>query len=193
MRKTGRNPSRFSLLRDIVTTVAIVFLLALVVLRIGDGSVDVAGRGRAADGDTLTLDGRRIRLKGLDAPEYAQTCRRGGESWNCGAAARARLAELMRVREIVCRTHGHDRYGRLLARCAVGGEDLGARMVREGMAVSYGDYTQEEALAQAERRGLWGGSFDRPQDWRRRNDRPPEEPHDGAAGLVGWLGALLRS
>ena len=60
-------------LRDIGIATAILALLALIVLRIGDpGGETIAGAARAADGDTLTLGGHRIRLIGIDAPEMAQ-------------------------------------------------------------------------------------------------------------------------
>ena len=39
------------------------------------------------DGDTLRIGSERIRLHGIDAPESAQSCRAGGETWVCGAAA----------------------------------------------------------------------------------------------------------
>lgn len=177
-------------LRDLGMAAAILALLALVVLRIGEtGGETIAGTARAADGDTLTLNGHRIRLLGVDAPEMAQACRRDGAAWNCGTAARARLGELLKRGAIECRTVGVDRYGRTLARCHAGEDDLGAVLVREGLAVAYGGYEHEEGLAQAERRGLWGAEFDRPQDWRRLNGRPQEEAHMTGAS---WTCGLLR-
>ena len=180
-------------LRDIGIAAAILALLALVVLRIGDpGGETIAGAARAADGDTLTLSGHRIRLIGIDAPEMAQACRRDGAAWTCGTAARARLAELLKRGVVECRASGTDRYGRTLARCLSGEDDVGAVLVREGLAVAYGGYEHEEGLAQAERRGLWGAEFDRPQDWRRQNGRPQEEAHMAGTGLLAdirrWFG-----
>ena len=133
-------------LRDIGIAAAILALLALVVLRIGDpGGETIAGAARAADGDTLTLGGYRIRLIGIDAPEMAQACRRDGAAWTCGTAARARLAELLKRGVVECRASGTDRYGRTLARCLSGEDDVGAVLVREGLAVAYGGYEHEEA------------------------------------------------
>ena len=79
-----------------------------------------------------------------------------------------------------CRPEDKDQYDRLLARCAVAGRDVGALMVAEGLAVSVGDYWQQEAAARAARRGIWAGGFERPADWRDDHPRP--------RGVLGWLG-----
>lgn len=177
--------------RDIGLAIATLTLVALIVLRVGDGGETMTGTARAADGDTLTLDGRRIRLVGMDAPEMMQICKRDGEEWHCGAAARSRLAELMRTGPLSCRVQGTDKYDRLLARCEVNGVDLGERMVRDGLAVAYGDYEDEEQMARAERKGLWSTEFDIPQDWRRMNGRPQEGAHKvEPAILESILGAV---
>ncbi|MBN9055727.1 MAG: hypothetical protein BGO06_03080 [Shinella sp. 65-6] len=175
--------------RDVGVAVAILALTALIVARLdGEGGETLTGTARAADGDTLTLDGHRIRLLGFDAPELTQMCRRDGEEWRCGAAARSRMAELLRAGAITCRTRGTDKYGRWLARCdGADGADLGERMVREGLAVAYGGYEDEEQFAKAERKGLWGAQFEMPQEWRRMNGRPQEEIHDAEPGLLGGI------
>lgn len=178
--------------RDIGVAVAILALTALVVARIGGESGEtIAGTARAADGDTLTLDRHRIRLVGMDTPEMMQTCRRDGEDWRCGVAARSRLAELLRAGPVTCRTQGTDKYGRWLARCATRDGDLGERMVREGLAVAYGSYEDAERFARAERKGLWGSEFDAPQQWRRMNGRPQEGTHEAEPGVLGSILAVL--
>ncbi len=61
----------------------------------------------------------------------------------------------------------------IIARCAVAGEDLGAWVVSQGWALAYRryspDYVDEEADAQAVRRGIWAGQFVKPWEWRRGN------------------------
>jgi len=179
-------------MRDIGVAVAMMVLIVLIVARLGDGSAEtISGAARAKDGDSITLDGRRIRLIGMDAPEMSQLCKRDDGEWRCGVAARSRLAELMRAGPVTCRVQGKDKYDRLLSRCEANGVDLGERMVREGLAVAYGDYEHEEQLAKAERKGLWGTTFDVPQDWRRMNGRQPEGIHTAEPGFVGRILGLL--
>jgi len=133
----------------------------------------LAGGARIVDGDSLHLDGRSIRLEGIDAPELAQTCGRDGREESCGREARRALIELIGDDEVVCRLSGTDKYRRTLARCTAGGRDLNARMVSGGMAVSYGGYRAQESEARGARRGLWAGPFERPADWRaKRRERP---------------------
>ncbi|MCR6499699.1 thermonuclease family protein [Shinella sp. CPCC 101442] len=178
--------------RDVGVAMAILALTALVVLRIGGESGEtITGTARAADGDTLTLDGHRIRLAGIDTPEMMQICKRDGVDWRCGVAARSRLAEFLRAGPVTCRSQGRDKYDRLLARCETVAGDLGARMVREGLAVSYGGYEDEEQFAKAERKGLWATEFDLPQQWRKMNGRPQEDTHQGETGVFGGILATL--
>jgi endonuclease YncB( thermonuclease family) len=144
---------------------------AIWVLKPNDRSLD--GRVHVVDGDTIHLNEAKIRLKGIDAPEMEQSCRRSGRSYACGDVARRALIDLVSGSQVQCRASGRDRYQRILARCTVNGRDVGARMVEDGWAVSYGrDYEAEEARAADRGAGLWSGEFERPQDWRRhRSDR----------------------
>ena len=66
---------------------------------------------------------------------------------------------------------GPPRYGRSLARCRVADQDLGAWLVREGLAVGYRDYEPEEAAARRRGSGLWAGEFQRPSAWRQEHTR----------------------
>jgi len=126
------------------------------------------GHAFVTDGDTIAIGDAKIRLKGIDAPEMDQTCSRSGRSYRCGDAARRALIAIVSGEPVQCRAAGRDRYRRILARCTVQGRDIGARMVEEGWAVSYGrDYTLQEMRAQSQGVGLWAGEFERPQDWRR--------------------------
>ncbi len=128
------------------------------------------GRAQVTDGDTIRIGETRIRLKGVDAPEMEQRCSRGGRSYACGETARRALIDLVSGETVRCRATGRDRYQRILARCTVKGDDIGARMVEEGWAVSYGrDYDAEEARVRSRSVGMWEGEFERPQDWRREN------------------------
>ena len=127
----------------------------------------VAGSARAVDGDSLRLDGREIRLTGIDAPELRQSCRRGAQPYACGDVARRALGDMLAGRIVTCRITGRDRYGRDLALCETGGADIGAALVRRGYAVGYRRYEREEAAARRAGLELWSGSFERPSEWRK--------------------------
>jgi len=132
----------------------------------------LSGTARVIDGDTLDLQGTRIRLLGIDAPESGQACRDAqGAPYPCGERARAALAEMIAGRPVSCTIEREDRYRRGLAVCTAAGIDLNAEMVRRGAAVAYIDrrYLAYEQEARAARRGIWAGAFERPEDWRRAN------------------------
>ncbi|MGO4704477.1 thermonuclease family protein [Microvirga sp. 2MCAF38] len=132
---------------------------------------EIEGSAYVVDGDTLHMQGKAIRLKGIDAPELHQLCRRQGKIYRCGEDARTALAALISDRIVQCHSAGRDRYQRVLAACTVDGDDIGARLVGDGFAVSYGDYRFQETRARLNGAGLWAGEFERPQDWRRQNER----------------------
>ncbi len=118
------------------------------------------------DGDTLDLDGIRIRLNGIDAPEYGQKC----GSWDCGTEALEALDRLIKSGPIDCQPIGDDGYGRVIGKCTVSGADVGAKMVSEGLAYAFRkystEYVEEEEEARSKALGIWSGDFQRPWDYR---------------------------
>ncbi len=131
---------------------------------------DVTGIPNVIDGDTIEVHGQRIRLHGIDAPESRQLCRLDGKPWQCGKNAANALADKIARRPVTCEDLGRDRYKRIIAKCATAGEDIGSWMVQQGLALVYRryslDYVEEEAEAQAARRGLWATEFVKPWEWR---------------------------
>lgn len=131
---------------------------------------DVSGSARASDGDTLTMTGIVIRLHGIDAPELAQTCTRGGAEWACGRAAADRLSSLVAGGSVRCEQHDMDSYGRIVATCRIGGTDLSRALVEAGLAIALPQFTDAyigaEARARDLRLGIWAGDFMTPADWR---------------------------
>jgi endonuclease YncB( thermonuclease family) len=132
----------------------------------------ITGRASVTDGDTVVIHGTRIRLFGIDAPESAQLCQdAAGKDYRCGQRAALALADRIGEATISCEPRDTDRYGRTVAVCRKGTEDLNAWMVQQGLATAYQryshDYVPAEANARASKRGLWAGTFDPPSDWRR--------------------------
>ena len=143
------------------------------------------GPVRVIDGDTLEISGERVRLFGIDAPEHDQRCTdAAGRPWACGTRATEALRDLVQGRAVRCSGEEQDRYGRLVARCTVAGRDLGAAMVRDGMAFAYRryslDYVAEEGRAKAARRGIWAGAAENPAEVR-AGARPVQAAPKGCA------------
>lgn len=131
----------------------------------------IMGLPRIVDGDSLVINGAKIRLHGIDAPERNQTCGSEPNRWDCGRQSSRALAEMIDRAPVICHERDVDRYGRIVAVCTVGDVLLNARMVAEGWAVAYRqyskDYISEEDQARTGGRGIWSGEFVRPEDWRR--------------------------
>jgi len=126
------------------------------------------------DGDTLTIrqgrTERRVRLEGVDAPELGQPF---------SNVSRQTLLRLLKGNAISVMETGQDRYGRTLARVTANGTDVSLAMVRLGMAWHFVRYSDDTALAEAERTargervGLWSEKKPvAPWDYRDRGARP---------------------
>lgn len=140
------------------------------------GDLTISGPATVIDGDTIDLAsaGRRIRVRlfGIDAPESEQRCFDAGKlPYKCGQLAADALEEEIGGAVVSCFTIDTDKYGRTVAVCTARGNDLARRMVERGWAVDYayfsgGRYGEAEKEAEAARRGMWVGTFTRPQIWR---------------------------
>jgi endonuclease YncB( thermonuclease family) len=170
---------------DVGLALTILLFLALVVARFDHFATrEVTGAIMVNDGDSLVMNRERIRLRGIDAPEYHQRCDVDGRSYACGAEARRALVDLIGTNEVICRGWERDRYDRLLARCEAAGRDLGEAMVEAGWAVAYGDYAQAEERARGAGRGIWAGRFETPRDYREKMRVAGEAPHDDLLAVV---------
>jgi endonuclease YncB( thermonuclease family) len=87
------------------------------------------------------------------------------------------LADKIGPHVVSCRRRDTDRYGRMVAACTAGGEELGGWMVSQGHAIAYRRYSREhvpvEEQARVAKRGLWAGEFQRPEDFRHGLLPPP--------------------
>lgn len=171
-RQSAARRSLWRRLGDYGFTIGLFLLLAFMVAQLEERDRrNETGRATVVDGDTIRLGGTRVRLRGIDAPESSQLCRKEGADYACGKLARQALVRLIAGRPVSCDGSRLDRYGRLLGDCKAADTNLNRQLVLEGWAVAYGDFERDEAAARTKGHGIWAGSFERPQDWRRRQER----------------------
>ncbi|WP_299934304.1 thermonuclease family protein [uncultured Pelagimonas sp.] len=122
-------------------------------------SSDVSGTMRVKDADTIEIGGTSIRLHAIDAPEIKQRCGGSGQPvWACGAWSKAQAVALYDGKFAQCEQLDKDRYGRVVARCFVDGQDMAQDLVQNGLAFAYRkygwDYDLDEKAAAVAGRGL---------------------------------------
>lgn len=148
------------------------------------GIVHAASAQTVVDAKTIMLHGTMYRLWGIDAPDREQTC---SHDWPAGAQAMNKLIEPAQGKKVECEERGHDRKGRALAVCRADGADLGAAMVRAGMAwadlaVSRA-YVLQEARAAADYVGVHAYHCKTAWEWRATNGAPAgDQPRHGQRG-----------
>lgn len=116
------------------------------------------------DGSTLRLQDTVIGLLGVAAPGRGACPAADGSSAStpaspdCGNAASATLAGLVRAHRVECRLDGQDSVGRPLGLCRADGVEINEAVVESGWARADKDAPElaaAEATARARRRGLW--------------------------------------
>lgn len=135
---------------------------------------NINGYAEITDGDTIKINGRRIRFHGADAPEINQPCEMEGRQYQCGVEAKAYLNHIINNQTVTCQTISEDQYGRDIAKCYnYKNINLGAEMVLNGHAVAYTFYSWEYVIEEAKARynnvGIWRGTFIDPYEFRSRN------------------------
>lgn len=136
--------------------------------------LDAAGRplwrvDTVHDGDTVTCrdpEARpwKIRLAGIDAPEFGQPY---------GEQARQALVGKLGGGLVRVEGDARDQHGRLLGTLWIGDRDINRELVAEGWAWAFGGFAADDDLLKAEaearrqRRGLWAGPDPvPPREWR---------------------------
>jgi endonuclease YncB( thermonuclease family) len=127
---------------------------------------DIIGIPYIVDGDGLAFDGDiHVRLFGLDAPEMSHPE---------GKPSKDYLAQLVGGAPVRVVPQSVDKYKRIVGIVySMDGEDLNARMVKDGYARAYSSfskrYTHLERKAKRSGAGLWGmgGLAIHPEIWRK--------------------------
>ena len=125
------------------------------------------------DGDTIHLNGEKIRFTGIDTPELKQTCNKNNEVIYCGIKAKELLIKKIGTNKVQCVREGKDQYNRSLAECFVNNQSLSSFLVRSGYAFAFRRYSkkfiEDENYAKSKKLGMWSMEFDYPWDWRKKN------------------------
>ena len=146
-------------------------ILEVVVLGLLWCNVSLADNLKVVDGDTIFLNGEKIRFSGIDTPELKQTCLKGDEKVSCGISAKILLVKKIGNNIPKCISEGKDVYKRTLAECFVNGESLSKFLVRSGYAFAYRKYStkfiEDEDFAKVNKFGMWAMKFQYPWDFRK--------------------------
>ena len=146
-------------------------LLGIMVLSLLFCNTSFADNLRVVDGDTIVLNGEKIRFSGIDTPELKQICMKGDEKVFCGKSAKMLLIKKIGNETPECISEGKDAYKRTLAECFVNGESLSVFLVRSGYAFAYRKYSdkfiRDEEFAKANKLGMWAMTFQYPWDFRK--------------------------
>ena len=152
----------------------------------------IFGKAEVIDGDTIKINGEKIRLHGIDSPEIKQVCQnKDNNPYACGVVAKdfldnyifsSGLIDITKApksetnRMVYCYYSERDRYKRIIGKCYVGKDskfNLNHEMVSSGQAVAYTKYSKDYIKAQNKAKqkgiGIWQGKFDLPEEWRRQN------------------------
>ena len=146
-------------------------IIGIIVLCFLTCNVSFAGNLKIVDGDTIILNGEKIRFSGIDTPELKQTCLQGDQEVLCGMSAKMLLVKKIGNNTPKCIKEGKDVYKRTLAECFVNGESLSKFLVRSGYAFAYRKYStkfiEDEDFAKANKLGMWAMKFQYPWDFRK--------------------------
>ena len=140
----------------------------------------ISGIAKVTDGDTIRIEGKKIRFFGIDAPEKKQQCKKPwlsvsfisfSKDYPCGQISTDKLKKKINNELLICKWTNKDKYKRYIAECFKDETNINAWMVRNGYAVAYRKYSKkfvsQEIFAKKEKLGLWAGNFDMPWNWRK--------------------------
>ena len=125
---------------------------------------------RVVDGDTIHLNGNKIRFSGIDTPELKQNCIKDSIEIACGIKARDILINKIGNQKVSCVSEGKDQFKRILAECFVNNISLSRFLVRSGYAFAYRKYSKkfisDEEFAKSNQIGMWNMHFEFPWNFR---------------------------
>lgn len=98
-------------------------------------AIELCGSGArvtcVVDGDTVWIEGEKIRIEDIDTPENNGRC---VEERRIAVEAAGMLTDLLNQGNPQIERSGKDRYGRTLARILVGGQSVSDQLIAAGLA-----------------------------------------------------------
>ena len=137
------------------------------------------GEAVVVDGDTVKINGKKIRFGGIDAPESyyrgkKQTCIEDNKKVFCGQISKDKLIEKIGTNSVNCKIEKKkDIYKRLVGECFIKEESLSVFMVRNGYAFDWPYYSErkfekDQEYAKMNKLGIWNMKFEYPWIWRKK-------------------------
>ena len=115
------------------------------------------------DGDTISINGEKIRFAGIDTPERNEI----GHEFS-----KKKLKQKITNNVVICiRELDLDPWGRTVAECFIGYESISSYMVKNGFACDYVKYSKkkyakEQEYAKSKKLGIWNMNFKK--SWERK-------------------------
>ena len=115
------------------------------------------GKASIIDGDTIIIEGEKIRFAGIDTPERNKV----GHEFS-----KKKLKQKIDNNVVVCiREPNLDPWGRTVAECFIGYDSISSYMVKNGYACDYVKYSKkkyakEQSYAKSKKLGIWNMNFD---------------------------------
>ena len=137
------------------------------------------GKAIIVDGDTVKINGKKIRFGGIDAPESyykgkKQTCIENNKKVFCGQISKDKLIEKIGNNSVNCKIEKNkDKYKRLIGECFIKEESLSVFMVRNGYAFDWpryskGKFANDQEYAKMNKLGFWNMKFEYPWIWKKK-------------------------
>jgi len=167
--------------------ISILLFSAVSIDTIGASFKEIKGKPRAIDGKRLIINGQKIQLYGVDAPEFDQMCQKKEthQPFQCGVISAHKLKRMIdHVAEITCIEKGTTDNGTLLASCFDGRIDINEQIILRGWAIvdehaSVKKYKRIEQYVKFDtvNEVIWQDDFIKPWEWRKGKRLPAPPAH----------------
>ena len=116
----------------------------------------IKGKAIIIDGDTIKINGEKIRFGGIDSPEIGEI----GHKFS-----KEKLIEKIGKNIVICfKEKNKDYWNRIVAECFINDKNISSYMVKNGYACDYVKYSnkkyaKEEEYAKSNKLGIWKMKF----------------------------------